>query len=156
MKEIKEQINELNALKKNAEDEDVKKIIDEIIKEKQEDGGIAQKVESFIENFLEKMEIKTQVEGEPTLVLEKLYNDFVQIYYTPNAKYVETQKIINNLKDEMEKTLNNEQKVILKEITFCYQHIQSDIALEAFIYGYAMSNQMKTESVMKYPRKEIE
>lgn len=143
-------IDNLKDFRDNLTDAKCKKVIDDVIDLEEHETAINLKLEKFINKFED--DIGAKVKTEDTALLASLYNDFVEEVYEPSVLDKKAIVTKNKLKEQLEEGLTDNQKVLLRSISYCYTRMREHIALESFIYGYGMASQMKTESISKYPR----
>ena len=53
----------------------------------------------------------------------------------------------------MKKTFTDEQLYLVEQYQYCEDRISDDLQEQAFIFGYAMSNELKYEAITKYQNK---
>lgn len=162
MKNKGKEIKKLEQIRDNViKDESMKKVINEIIKSKQneeQENRVYKVVEDFADQFEQDMEIKQDTKKimEETPILMNLFNQFVNTDYEPSLLDKKVLKIKNQLQDELKKNLTEKQLILLEEMNYCNARLRENMVEQAFIYGYAMCAQMKNEAIKKYPRKDIE
>ncbi len=116
------------------------------IKEKQE-----KLVKDYLEGFDEEFETHIKERIKETPILINLFNNYIQQIYKPSKIYKLAIKLKNNIYEEMEKTYTKEQKQLLEQWQYCEDRILDDVTEQAFIYGYAMSCQIRDEAIKQYP-----
>lgn len=110
----------------------------------------------YLEGFDEEFETHTKIRTEETPLLMALFNEFVEHIYKPSNMYWVAAKTKNMIKEDLLKTLNDEQKDMLEQIQFCEDRILDDMTEQAFIYGYAISVELREESINQYSSKKEE
>lgn len=107
----------------------------------------------YLQGFDEEFETQTTKRIKETPLLINLFQEFIQEIYQPSELYNIVLETKIKISDELNKTLNKEQKHLVKQMEFCDDKIVDDIIEQAFIYGYAMSCQLREEAVKQYPYK---
>lgn len=82
-----------------------------------------------------------------------IFNEFVEHIYRPSNMYWLAAKTKSMIKEDLLKTLNDEQKDLLEQLQLCEDRILDDMTEQAFIYGYAISVESREEAVSQYPPK---
>ena len=147
-KRKKELIKELALLYNYNIEKNNAKIPKEEIKEKR-----IVNVKDYLEGFDKEFETYTQEKIKEVPLLINLYQEFLQEVYQPSKRYLLALKIKNEINEDIEKTFTKEQKEIMKQFKECDNILIDDMVQEAFVYGYAMCNQLKEETSKKYPMK---
>ena len=88
-----------------------------------------------------------------TPLLLALFQEFVQQTYTSSKFYELIHKTKILISDDLNKTLNDEQKNMLEQWKYCEDRILDDMIEQAFIYGYSMAVQFRDEAIKQYPNK---
>ena len=83
----------------------------------------------------------------------KLFNVFAQEIYQPTKLQEKITKVKKEIKEEMKKTFTDEQLYLVEQYQYCEDRISDDLQEQAFIFGYAISNELKYEAVTKYQNK---
>ena len=107
----------------------------------------------YLKSFDEEFETHTKIRTEETPLLMQLFNEFIQNIYKPSNMYWVAAKTKNIIKEDLLKTMNDEQKDMLEQLQFCEDRILDDLTEQAFIYGYAISIELKEEAVSQYSSK---
>lgn len=107
----------------------------------------------YLEGFDEEFETHTKQRIKETPLLMSLFREFVQEIYRPSQIYKISLKTKAKINEELENTLDNDQRRLLKQWKFCEDRILDDMVEQAFIYGYSMSSQLREEAVRQYPYK---
>lgn len=129
----------------------MKEILQETIKQRQTDDDIEARFEEFINEFEKELETNSTYELD-TPVLTNLYENYIQNIFTTGSVYKTAVHLQGKIKEELKKSLSEEQQLLLDEIDYCNIEMNSDIAKKAFLYGYAMSAQMKDETIKIYSK----
>lgn len=164
-----EQTNNKDDLKKQLEilDEIKKKLYNNIKDYTKEEQELIKKLDdieelkkanykNYLEGFDEQFETHTKIRTEETPLLMELFNEFLQHIYKPSNMYWVAAKTKNKIKEDLLKTLNDEQKHMLEQIEFCEDRILDDMTEQAYIFGYATSIQLREEATKQYPSKKEE
>ena len=114
---------------------------------------IAEKVNEILEEFSEELKGITKASIAETPILANLYDDYVSLYINdPTEKYTKIYEMRKQLQNKLEKSLKADGIALLRAIYYCNTELQDYSSQQAFIYGYAMSSQMKEEAIKKYPK----
>ena len=141
-------LEELAVLYKNDISDEELKIDNKKIEEKRQAN-----VKDYFEGFYKEFEIYREEKTKEIPVILRLYEDFIEEIYQPSKRYKLALKIRNEINTDMEKTFTKEQKEIMKQFKECESILIDDMVQEAFVYGYAMCNQLTEETTKKYPMK---
>lgn len=153
---IKQQIQVLDKVKKamygrinefNKDQQELIKQLDDIEELKKAN------YKDYLKGFDEEFETHTQLRIKETPLLMRMFNEFVENIYKPSNMYWVSAKTKEMIKDDLLKTLNNEQKDLLEQLQLCEDRILDDMTEQAFIYGYAISVESREEAVSQYPSK---
>lgn len=110
-------------------------------------------VKDYFKGFYKEFEIYREEKTKEIPVILRLYEDFIEEIYQPSKRYKLALKIRNEINTDIEKTFSKEQKEIMKQFKECESILIDDMVQEAFVYGYAMCNQITEETTKKYPMK---
>lgn len=121
------------------------------IKELEENYGIENRFTHYLKSLDEEFETHTENRIRETPLLIALFRQFTQEIYQPSKIYEKAMQIKHLINNELYKNLNNEQKDLLEQWRYCEDRISEDLTEQAFIYGYAMANQLKYEAIKQYP-----
>lgn len=153
---IKQQIQVLDKVKKamygrinefNKDQQELIKQLDDIEELKKAN------YKDYLKGFDEEFETHTQLRIRETPLLMRMFNEFVENIYKPSNMYWIAAKTKEMIKDDLLKTLNDEQKDLLEQLQLCEDRILDDMTEQAFIYGYAISVESREEAVSQYPYK---
>lgn len=153
---IKQQIQVLDKVKKtmyskidkfNNEQQKLIKQLDDIEELRK------QNYKNYLESFDEEFETHTKNRIKETPLLMGIFNEFVEHIYKTSNMYWVAAKTKEMIKDDLLKTLNDEQKDLLEQLQLCEDRILDDMTEQAFIYGYAISVESREEAVSQYPSK---
>ena len=147
-KRKKDLLEELAVLYKNDILDKELKIDNKKIEEKRQAN-----VKDYFEGFYEELEIYREEKTKEIPVILRLYEEFIEEIYQPSKRYKLALKIRNEINTDIEKTFSKEQKEIMKQFKECESILIDDMVQEAFVYGYAMCNQLTEETTKKYPMK---
>lgn len=154
--ELKQQIQELDKVKKimysrinefNKEQQELIEKLDDIEELKKAN------YKNYLEGFDEEFETHTKNRIEETPLLKEMFNEFVQQIYRPSNMYWVAIKTKGIIKEDLLKTLNDEQKNMLEQLQFCEDKILEDMTEQAYIYGYATAVELRDEAVKQYSSK---
>lgn len=109
--------------------------------------------QDYLEGFDEEFETHTKERIKETPLLLKVFNEFVEEIYQPTQIYNLALKLRNQIKDEMEETFTIEQLKLIEQYQFYEDRMSDDMIEQAFIYGYAMNDELKYEASNKYAKK---
>lgn len=153
---IKQQIQVLDKVKKtmysrinefNKEEQELIKHLDNLEQQKKEN------YKNHLEGFDEEFETHTKQRINETPLLMNLFQEFVQQIYKPSNLYNIARDAKAKISEELEHSLDKEQKYLLKQLEFCRSRMEDDMTEQAFIFGYAMSCQLREEAIKQYPYK---
>lgn len=154
--ELNKKINTLDKVKKTLYNRihEFDKDQQELIK-KLEDIEELKKVnyKNYLEGFDEAFETHTQDRLKETPLLMRMFNEFVEHIFKPSNMYWLAAKTKNRIKEDLSKTLTDEQKDMLEQLQLCEDRILDDMTEQAFIYGYSIAMQSREEAINQYPSK---
>ena len=108
---------------------------------------------NYLEGFDKVFETHTVKRIKETPLQLKLFNTFAQEIYQPTELQEKITKVKKEIKEEMKKTFTDEQLYLVEQYQYCEDRISDDLQEQAFIFGYAMSNELKYEAITKYQNK---
>lgn len=111
------------------------------------------KFKKYLENFDEQFETYTAERMTETPLLVNVFNEFIQENYKTSQIYNLALKLRNQIKDEMKKTFTEEQLNLLEQYQFYEDRMSDDMIEQAFIYGYAMNDELRYEAKKQYAKK---
>ena len=154
--EVKKEIDTLDKVKKNlySRIHEFDKKQQELIK-KLDDIEELKKAnyKNYLEGFDEAFETHTQDRIKETPLLMRMFNEFVEHIFKPSNMYWLAAKTKNRIKEDLSKTLTDEQKDMLEQLQLCEDRILDDMTEQAFIYGYSIAMQSREEAINQYPSK---
>lgn len=106
---------------------------------------------NYLEGFDEAFETHTQDRLKETPLLMRMFNEFVEHIFKPSNMYWLAAKTKNRIKEDLSKTLTDEQKDMLEQLQLCEDRILDDMTEQAFIYGYSIAMQSREEAINQYP-----
>ena len=109
--------------------------------------------QDYLEGFDEEFETHTKERIKETPLLLKVFNEFVEEIYQPTQIYNLALKLRNQIKDEMEETFTIEQLKLIEQYQFYEDRMSDDMIEQAFIYGYAMNDELRYEAKKQYAKK---
>lgn len=142
-KKMYSRINEFN--KKQQE---LIKQLDDIEKIKKES------FKDYLEGFDEQFETYTNDKIKETPLLMKIYSEFIENMFKPSNMYWVAIKTKGMIKEDLLKTLNDEQKDMIEQLQVCEDRILDDMTKQAYVYGYAIAVELREESLKQYPKTE--
>ena len=152
--EVKKEIHTLDKVKKNlySRIHEFDKKQQELIK-KLDDIEELKKAnyKNYLEGFDEAFETHTQDRLKETPLLMRMFNEFVEHIFKPSNMYWLAAKTKNRIKEDLSKTLTDEQKDMLEQLQLCEDRILDDMTEQAFIYGYSIAMQSREEAINQYP-----
>lgn len=107
----------------------------------------------YLLGFDEVFETHTQERLKETPLLMNLFQNFIQEIYKPSKLYNIAIEIKSRINEDLKNTLDVDQRKLLEQWQFCEDRILDDMIEQAFIYGYALSAQLRYEAIKKYPYK---
>lgn len=107
----------------------------------------------YLEGFDNEFETHTKERIKETPLLMGIFNEFIDHIYKPSNMYWVAAKAKNMIKEDLLKTLNDEQKNMLEQLQECEDRILDDMTEQAYVYGYATAVQLRDEAVKQYPSK---
>lgn len=84
-----------------------------------------------------------------TPILKSIFDDFIQQIYVRSKIYKLSEDGKNILKTEINKICTLKQQELIKQYLYYGNKISDDYIYQAFIYGYALSLQIKKETLTK-------
>lgn len=81
-----------------------------------------------------------------TPILKSIFDDFIQSIYVQSKIYKLSQKGKDILKEEIKNLCTLNQQELIKQYLYYENKISDDYIYQAFIYGYALSLQIKNET----------
>ena len=148
MPELNEEIKELENIRDNVlNNEEYKDAINAVIKQKREDKSVYEKAEEFIVQFEKDIRVQTEKEHiiDNAPILTDLFYNYINNMCRPTPTYKKAIHLANEIQDVLEEMLTDEQKVLLRELNYCRTRMSEEQSHQLFIYGYAMSSQIKNE-----------
>ena len=108
---------------------------------------------NYLEGFDKVFETHTVKRIKETPLQLKLFNTFAQEIYQPTELQEKITKVKKEIKEEMKKTFTDEQLYLVEQYQYCEDRISDDLQEQAFIFGYAISNELKYEAITKHQNK---
>ena len=108
-------------------------------------------VKDYFEGFYREFDIYREEQTKNIPLMIRLYQDFIEEKYQPSKRYKLVLKIRNEINADMEKIFTEEQQELMNQFKDCDNILIDDMVQEAFVYGYAMCNQLQEETTKKYP-----
>lgn len=104
-------------------------------------------LEKFDGNF--KTETKAEIKNVPMLL--EIFDRFAEEIYKPSIDNEKCTKQLIKVDEKLRSTLNSRQIKLLEERDALNIKIQMEENEQAFVYGFAMSSQIKKEILRRYP-----
>ena len=104
----------------------------------------------YFEGFDEQFETHTAERMTETPLLLNVFNEFIQEFYQPSQIYNLALKLRNQIKEEMENTFTKEQLELIEQYQFYEDRMSDDMIEQAFIYGYAMNDELRYEAKRQF------
>lgn len=130
------------------------------MKEKEEIKEIKEELEeeNLYSGYLEGFDIEygTQMQErikEAPMLISILENMNAEIHI-PSKLYKIANKVRERIEENLKSDMNDKSKKIFEQLKYCNEVILFDAMRDAFIYGYAISNEMKEETKKYLSRKE--
>ena len=108
------------------------------------------KFKKYLEDFDEQFETHTAKRMTEIPLLLTVFNEFIQENYKPSEIYNLALKLRNQIKDEMEETFTKEQLELIEQYQFYEDRMSDDMIEQAFIYGYAMNDELRYEAKRQF------
>lgn len=105
------------------------------------------RIQKMIENF--NKDFETQLKADNTRFLVNLYNNFITLLETDSTLDNKILETLDTLTKEIDKTFNEDEKLLFAKWTNTYERLISDVADQAFVYGYCTCKALDTESSLK-------
>ena len=105
---------------------------------------------NYLVGFDEEFKTHTEQRIKETPLLLSMFKKFLQEVYRPSRIYKLAIKTKNMIKEDLLKTLNDEQKDKIEQLQLCEDRILEDIIEQAFIYGYATAVELREEAIEHY------
>ena len=113
-----------------------------------------ERFENYIQAFNEKFEINEEERLKKAALLINLYRNVVQSIYVPSKRYNLSMEMLDKINKDLNKTLTIEQKYLLKQKKYFYDIITDDVIEQAFVLGYSICDELKSESTKNILKKE--
>lgn len=113
-----------------------------------------ERYKNYLKGFDEEFETHTQTRIKETPLLISLFNEFIQNIYRPSNLYWVATKTKSIIKEEILKSLNEEQKNLLEQLQQCEDRILDDMIEQAYVYGYSTAVTLRDEALKQYQPKE--
>lgn len=104
-------------------------------------------IKNIVENF--NKDFETNLKADNTRFLVNLYNNFITLLETDSTLNNNIFEKLDTLEKEIDKTYNEDEKLLFVKWTNTYERLISDVADQAFVYGYCTCKALDTESTLK-------
>ncbi len=121
--------------------EDIKEI-KEIKKELEEENLYSGYLEGFDKEYETQMQERIK---EAPMLINILENMNAEIHI-PSKLYKIANKVRERIEEDLKSDMNDKSKKIFEQLKYCNEVILFDAMRDAFIYGYAISNEIKEET----------
>ena len=142
MKEQKKQLKE-NVEQSLKQEKSLAKEIEDMIDQLEQEEN---KAEDYLKSFDEEFNTAVNERIKETPLLKIVFEQFINEIYRPNKIQNQILNILVKLEDEISKEFTEKQKTIFNQWKFCEDRMTDDLAEQAFMYGYAMANQLRNET----------
>lgn len=105
------------------------------------------RINEIIENFNEDFETKIKTNNAKFLI--NLYNNFITLLGTSSTIDRESLEKLDKIEKEIDLKFSEEDKLLFAKWTNAHEQLISDIAEQAFIYGYCTCKILEDESSLK-------
>ena len=105
------------------------------------------RINEIIENFNKDFESKIKTNKAKFLI--NLYNNFITLLGTESTIDRESLERLDKIEKEVDSTFSEKQKVLFAKWTNAHEQLISDIADQAFVYGYCTCKILDDESSLK-------
>ena len=104
-------------------------------------------IKNIVENF--NKDFETNLKADNTRFLVNLYNNFITLLETDSTLNNNIFEKLDTLEKEIDKTYSEEEKLLFAKWTNTYERLISDVADQAFVYGYCTCKALDIEASMK-------
>ncbi len=105
------------------------------------------RISQYIEEFNRKFEIPYKEKFEQEVpILNRIFETFSDELHSSTKLYKELITDKTKLMQQLDGSLNDEQKLLIEKIKVCEDFIEEDTILKGFVYGYSIHNEVKSES----------
>ena len=105
------------------------------------------KITAIMENF--NKDFETQLKAGNVKFLVNLYNNFITLLETDSTLDDEILERLETLTKEIDKTYNEDEKLLFAKWTNTYERLISDVADQAFVYGYCTCKALDIKATLK-------
>ena len=107
-------------------------------------------LKNYLKGFSKVFKIHTAKRIKETPLLLELFNKFNDEIYQTTELQNKIVRIKKQIRQEMEKTFTDEQLYLVKQYQYLDDRICDDLVEQAFIFGYAINSELRTEIDNKY------
>ena len=104
-------------------------------------------IQRIVENFNKDFDTKLKADNVKFLI--NLYNNFITLLETDTTIDNDIFERLDTLTKEIDKTFNEDEKLIFAKWTNTYERLISDVADQAFVYGYCTCKALDTEATLR-------
>ena len=98
------------------------------------------------------IQMQNRIKEAPILI--SILEDMNTEIHRPSKLYKIASTIRERIEEELNSDMSDKSKKLLEQLKYCDEVILSDAMRDAFIYGYAISNEMKEETKKYFGKKE--
>lgn len=98
------------------------------------------------------IQMQNRVKEAPILI--SILEDMNTEIHRPSKLYKIASTIRERIEEDLNSDMSDKSKRLLEQLKYCDEVILSDAMRDAFIYGYAISNEMKEETEKYFGKKE--
>ena len=100
----------------------------------------------YLEGFDKEYETQMQNRIKETPMLINILENINSETHRPSKLYKIASTIRERIEEDLNSDMSDKSKRLLEQLKYCDEVILSDAMRDAFIYGYAISNEMKEEA----------
>lgn len=104
-------------------------------------------IKKIVENF--NKDFDTNLKADNAKFLINLYNNFITLLETDTTIDNGIFERLDTLTKEIDKTYNENEKLLFAKWTNTYERLISDVADQAFVYGYCTSKALDIKATLK-------
>lgn len=104
-------------------------------------------IKKIVENF--NKDFDTNLKADNAKFLINLYNNFITLLETDTTIDNGIFERLDTLTKEIDKTYNEDEKLLFAKWTNTYERLISDVIDQAFVYGYCTSKALDIKATLK-------
>lgn len=105
------------------------------------------RINEIIENF--NKDFETKIKNNNAKFLINLYNNFITLLGTEVTIENDSLERLDKIEKEIDSKFSDEEKILFAKWTNAHEKLISDIADQAFVYGYCTCKILDDESTLK-------